>query len=54
MLQFVPEPVVETILAIIGEPNPAEQRISPDGERVLGRTPRMFAEWAVRNIAAFR
>lgn len=54
MLQFMPEPVVETTLAIIGEPNPAEQRISPDVERVLGRPPRTFAEWAVRNIAAFR
>jgi uncharacterized protein YbjT (DUF2867 family) len=54
MLQFMPEPVVETTLAIIGEPNPAEQRISPDAERVLGRTPRTFAEWTVRNIAAFR
>ncbi|WP_155354145.1 NAD(P)H-binding protein [Acrocarpospora macrocephala] len=54
MLRFMPEPVVETTLAIIGEPTPAEQRISPDVERVLGRTPCTFAEWAVRNIAAFR
>ncbi|REK91906.1 NAD-dependent epimerase/dehydratase family protein [Streptomyces inhibens] len=54
MLQFMPEPVVETTLAILGEPNPAEQRISPDVEQVLGRAPRTFAEWAVRNIAAFK
>ncbi|SNS22041.1 Uncharacterized conserved protein YbjT, contains NAD(P)-binding and DUF2867 domains [Streptosporangium subroseum] len=54
MLQFMPEPVVETTLDIIGEPTPAEQRISPDVERVLGHTPRTFAEWAVRNVAAFR
>jgi uncharacterized protein YbjT (DUF2867 family) len=53
MLQFMPEPVVETTLAILGEPTPAEQRISPDVEQVLGRPPRTFAEWAVRNIAAF-
>jgi uncharacterized protein YbjT (DUF2867 family) len=53
MLQFMPEPVVETTLAILGEPTPAEQRISPDVEQVLGRAPRTFAEWAVRNIAAF-
>jgi len=39
MLQFMPEPVVETTLAILGEPTPAEQRISPDVERVLGRAP---------------
>jgi uncharacterized protein YbjT (DUF2867 family) len=54
MLQFMPEPVVETTLDILGEPNPAEQRISPDVEQVLGRAPRTFADWAVRNIAAFR
>ncbi|MGI8329711.1 NAD(P)H-binding protein [Actinomadura scrupuli] len=53
MLQFMPEAVVETTLAIMGEPTPAEQRISPDVERVLGRPPRTFAEWAVRNVAAF-
>ncbi|MET8337442.1 NAD(P)H-binding protein [Streptosporangium canum] len=54
MLEFMPEPVVETTLAIIGEPTPAEQRISPDVERVLGRAPRTFADWARRNAAAFR
>jgi uncharacterized protein YbjT (DUF2867 family) len=54
MLQFMPEPVVETTLDAIGEPTPAEQRISPDVEQVLGRAPRTFAEWAIRNIAAFR
>jgi uncharacterized protein YbjT (DUF2867 family) len=54
MLRFMPEPVVETTLDAIGEPNPAEQRISPDVEQVLGRAPRTFAEWAVRNITAFR
>ncbi|WP_106396482.1 SDR family oxidoreductase [Actinocorallia populi] len=54
MLQFMPEPVVETTLAIIGDPTPAELRISPDVERVLGRAPRSFAEWARDNAAAFR
>jgi uncharacterized protein YbjT (DUF2867 family) len=54
MLRFMPEPVVETTLDAIGEPNPAEQRISPDVERVLGRVPRTFADWVQRNIAAFR
>lgn len=39
MLKFMPEPVVETTLDILGEPNPAEQRISPDVEQVLGRPP---------------
>ncbi|MER6134417.1 NAD(P)H-binding protein [Streptomyces sp. NPDC001815] len=54
MLQFMPEPVVETTLTILGEPTPAEQRISPDVEQVLGRAPRTFADWAQRYIAAFR
>lgn len=54
MLQFMPEPAVETTLDILGEPNPAEQRISPDVEKLLGRTPRPFAVWAQRHIAAFR
>ncbi|MFH9229768.1 NAD(P)H-binding protein [Streptomyces lydicus] len=54
MLQFMPEPVVQTTLAILGEPTPGEQRISPDVERVLGRVPRTFSEWAQRHIAAFR
>ncbi|MDF2706155.1 MAG: NmrA family transcriptional regulator [Nonomuraea muscovyensis] len=54
MLRFMPEPVVETTLAIIGEPTPAERRISPDVERVLGRAPRTYADWAQRHIAAFR
>ncbi|TXK39038.1 NAD(P)H-binding protein [Nonomuraea sp. C10] len=54
MLRFMPEPVVETTLSIIGKPTPAERRVSPDVERLLGRAPRTFAEWARRNAAAFR
>ncbi|MGW2546410.1 NmrA family transcriptional regulator, partial [Kitasatospora sp. NPDC001574] len=54
MLAFMPEPVVEGTLAILGEPLPAEQAISPDVERVLGRAPRTFAQWAGRTAPAFR
>jgi len=54
MLRFMPEPVVETTLDAIGEPTPAELRISADVERVLGRAPGTFAGWVERNIAAFR
>ncbi|GAA4996160.1 NAD(P)H-binding protein [Yinghuangia aomiensis] len=54
MASFMPEAVVETTLDVLGEPNAAELRLSPDVERVLGRAPRPFAEWAHRNIAAFR
>jgi hypothetical protein len=53
MLQFTPEPVVETTLAILGAPTAAKQRISPEIEQVLGRAQCTFAEWAVRNLSAF-
>lgn len=54
MLQFMPEPVVESTLNILGEPTPDEQRISPDVETLLGRTPRTFAHWARRHVSVFR
>ncbi|MFC8826647.1 NAD(P)H-binding protein [Streptomyces sp. NPDC057137] len=54
MRAFMPEPVVAGTLAILGEPLPAERRVSPDVRRVLGRAPRPFAEWATRSAAAFR
>lgn len=54
MLRFMPEPVADGTLDILGEPTADEQRVSPDVERVLGRPPRAFTDWAMRNIAAFR
>ncbi|MGW1895130.1 SDR family oxidoreductase [Streptomyces sp. NPDC002004] len=54
LLAFMPAPVVEGTLAILGEPLPAERRVSPDIERVLGRAPRPFTDWAARNAAAYR
>ncbi|MFJ7175369.1 NAD(P)H-binding protein [Streptomyces massasporeus] len=54
LLRFMPGPVADTTLAILGEPTPAERRISPDIERILGRAPRTFADWAHRHVAAFR
>ncbi len=54
MAQFMPLPVVEGTLAILGEPTPEERRVSPDVERTLGRPPHGFHEWAARNAAAFR
>ncbi|MEU4834732.1 NAD(P)H-binding protein [Streptosporangium sp. NPDC023615] len=53
MLAFMPEPVVDGTLDILGEPSDAERRVSPDVERILGRPPRDFAEWVARNRAAF-
>jgi uncharacterized protein YbjT (DUF2867 family) len=54
MRQFMSGPVLETTLAILGAPTPAEQRISPAIERLLHRPPHPFATWAHRNAAAFR
>ncbi|MCP9211164.1 SDR family oxidoreductase [Streptomyces sp. NEAU-Y11] len=54
MTQFVPAELADDTLDIISAPTPAELRISPDVERVLGRAPRPFNGWVARNIAAFR
>ena len=54
MLQFMPEPVVEGTLDVLGAPMAVEQQVSADLEGLLGRPPRTFAEWAVRNVGAFR
>ncbi|MFF2813357.1 SDR family oxidoreductase [Streptomyces sp. NPDC058000] len=53
MTRFVPPELADDTLDIIAAPNPAELRISPDVERVLGRAPRPFNGWVARNIAAF-
>jgi uncharacterized protein YbjT (DUF2867 family) len=53
MLRYMPEPVVRATLDILGAPSAAEQQVSPDLQRLLGRPPRAFAEWLVRNIASF-
>ncbi|MFI5884808.1 SDR family oxidoreductase [Streptomyces sp. NPDC051554] len=54
MAQSMPAELAEDTLTILGSPSPAELRISPDVERVLGRAPRPFADWAARNVDAFR
>ena len=54
MLQFMPAPVADATLAILGHPTPEESQVSPDVERVLGRPARSFADWAERNAPAFR
>ncbi|MFC3982762.1 SDR family oxidoreductase [Streptosporangium jomthongense] len=54
MSAFMLAPVVEGTLSILGEPTEAEQAVSPDVERVLGRPATPFAAWATRNAAAFR
>lgn len=54
MAQSMPAELAEDTLTILGSPNPSELRVSPDVQRILGRAPRPFADWAARNIAAFR
>lgn len=54
MSRVMPEPVVDGTLAILGTPSAAERQVSPDVERLLGRPARSFADWAARNVAAFR
>jgi uncharacterized protein YbjT (DUF2867 family) len=53
MLAFMPAPVADGTLEILGHPRPAERVVSPDVEAVLGRKPGSFADWARRNASAF-
>jgi uncharacterized protein YbjT (DUF2867 family) len=54
MLTFMPEPVADGTLAILGDPTPQERRISPDVQALLGRPAHTFARWAERHVDAFR
>ncbi|GAT66967.1 NAD(P)H-binding protein [Planomonospora sp. ID91781] len=54
MVRFMPEPVADGTLDILGDPTPEERRISPHTEQILGRPPRGFDEWARRHAHAFR
>ncbi|MFF0343213.1 SDR family oxidoreductase [Kribbella sp. NPDC004875] len=54
MLDFMPEPVVEATLAVLGTPTAEEQRVQNDITDVLGRPARTFADWVSRNIQAFQ
>ncbi|MBO8190313.1 NAD(P)H-binding protein [Streptomyces oryzae] len=54
MTQSMPAELADDTLDILGSPSPAELRVSPDVQQVLGRAPRPFADWATRNVAAFR
>ncbi len=53
MLTYMPAPVVDATLGVLGTPTPEEQTATPDINRLLGRPPRPFADWAARNAAAF-
>ncbi|MCP2250872.1 SDR family oxidoreductase [Lentzea aerocolonigenes] len=53
MSQFMPPPVVEGTLTILGSPTAEEQQVSPHVEQVTGRPATRFADWAARNAGAF-
>lgn len=52
--RFMPQDVVDGTLDVLGLPLPAEQRVSPDVEKVLGRPATPFAAWAERSLPAFK
>ncbi|MEV4997951.1 SDR family oxidoreductase [Streptomyces niveus] len=54
MSRSMPAELADDTLDILGSPSPAESRVSPDVERILGRAPRPFPDWAARHVAAFR
>ncbi|MEV0849825.1 NAD(P)H-binding protein [Streptomyces sp. NPDC049954] len=54
MTRSMPAELADDTLDILGSPSPAELRVSPHVQQVLGRAPRPFADWAARNVAAFR
>ncbi|NUS43762.1 MAG: NAD(P)H-binding protein [Mycobacteriaceae bacterium] len=54
MLAYMPEPVVETTLDVLGRPTAAEAEPTPVVERLLGRPGNPFRGWGARNAALFR
>ncbi|WP_330271990.1 NAD(P)H-binding protein [Lentzea sp. NBC_00516] len=54
MEQMMPGELADDTLDILSSPTQHELRVSPDVQEVLGRAPRTFAEWAERNVEAFR
>ncbi|MEV0060640.1 NAD(P)H-binding protein [Nocardia sp. NPDC050718] len=54
MLRFMPAAVADHTLTILGTPTAAEQQVSGDIERVLGRPATAYAEWALGQSAMFR
>ncbi|MFE9636344.1 SDR family oxidoreductase [Streptomyces sp. NPDC006463] len=54
MVRNMPAELADDTLDILGAPSDAELRISPAVRQVLNRPARPFADWASRNVAAFR
>lgn len=54
MARFMPEEVIDGTLDVLGVPLPAEQKTSPDVERILRHPARPFGASVTRNLPAFR
>lgn len=54
MSQMMPPAIAEGTLNILGEPLPAEQKVSDAIERLVGRPGTAFENWAERHAGAFR
>ena len=54
MLRFMPPPVVDGTLTLLGAPTLEEQQVSGHVEQVTGRAATRFADWAARNAHAFK
>jgi uncharacterized protein YbjT (DUF2867 family) len=54
MAQFMPADVITGTLDVLGNPLPAEQKVSPDVETVLHRPATPFYDWVAGNLPAFR
>ncbi|MFD6453854.1 SDR family oxidoreductase [Nocardia sp. NPDC060220] len=53
MLRFMPEPVADHTLTILGMPTAEELQVSPDIEEVLGRPATTYAQWVRRHRATY-
>lgn len=53
MLQFMAPAIADATLGILGSPLDPEQEVSRDVERLLGRKPGSFTDWALVNRYAF-
>lgn len=54
LLRFMPEAIADGTLDILGAPLPAEQLVSSDVERIVGRAPTGFGAWAANSVEVFR
>lgn len=54
LARFLPEEIIDGTLDALGAPTPAEQRVSPEVERILHRPAAPYTAWLARSLPAFR